>query len=169
MYLAEIELSDRNAAEALLLLLRGDTILAKAHEHSMRSTIQGDLSRVYERLGDRDGARAAIALSDQLGVTDDVIPGSVTHAVRARLALKEGDAEAAEHWARSAVEHAFRTDFVLDQANAQLELAHILVALGRHADATSEARTALGLYEAKGDRPGAAETQALLDHLSVGA
>jgi class 3 adenylate cyclase/DNA-binding winged helix-turn-helix (wHTH) protein/tetratricopeptide (TPR) repeat protein len=169
MYLAEIELSDGNAAEALLLLLRGDTILAKAREHSMRSTIQGDLSRVYERLGDRDGARAAIALSDQLGVTDDVIPGSVTHAVRARLALQEGDAEAAERWARSAVEHAFRTDFVVDQANAQLELARILAALGRHADATSEAHTALGLYEAKGDRPGAAETQALLDHLSVGA
>jgi class 3 adenylate cyclase/DNA-binding SARP family transcriptional activator len=169
MYLAEIELCDGNAPEALALLLRGDTILAESRERSIRSTIQGDLSRVYERLGDRDGARVAIALSGQLGVTDDVINCPVTHAVRARLALAEGDAAAAERWARSAVEHAVQTDFVSDQAAARQELARILVALGRQQEATAEAHAALELYEAKGDRPGAAETRALLEELRASA
>ena len=52
-------------------------------------------------------------------------------------------------------------------AYAELGLARILSAIGRKAEATSEARIALELYEGKGDRPGATETQALLDELDL--
>jgi AAA ATPase domain/Adenylate and Guanylate cyclase catalytic domain len=162
--LAEIELLDGNAGDALALLLRGDAVVAEAGEHSIRSTIQATLARVYDQLGDRDAARDAVTLSGRLLPED---PGNctITHVVLAHLALADGHAKAAERWARSAVEHAFRTDFVELQAETQLELAGILAALGRQEEATSSARAALELYKAKGDRPGAAETRALLDEL----
>jgi tetratricopeptide (TPR) repeat protein len=169
LYLAEIELLDGSAEAALALLLRGDAILAEASEYAVRATIQALLARVYERLGDRDLARAAIALSDELGPTEDVVNYAITHAVRARLALAGGDVEAGERWARSAVEHAFRTDFVKYRGETQLELARILAALGRHEEARSPAQAALELYEAKGDRPGTVEARALLATLGVRA
>jgi tetratricopeptide (TPR) repeat protein len=162
--LAEIELLEGNPTAALELLLQADAMLAAAGEHQYRATVHGWLAKVYERLGDRDAAHAAIALSDELG-GEDVLNYAITHAVRARLALADDDHAAAEQLARSAVEHAFRTEFVVDRANAKLELARILTALGRQQEAASEARAALELYRAKGDRPSAAETEALIDQL----
>jgi tetratricopeptide (TPR) repeat protein len=97
----------------------------------------------------------------------DRINYTITHAVRGRLALAEGDRDSALGWVRSATEHAFATDFVLHQARALLELARVLAAAGSGDQAISDAREALELYAAKGDRPGAAEAQALLDDLSA--
>ena len=164
--LAELELSDQNAAAALNLLLKGDAILAEMGEQAYRSTTQANLARVYERLGDLDAAYTAIARSDQLGSADDLLNHPITHAVRGRLALAKGDNRTAERWARSAVEQACRTEWPMVQGDARLELARILAALHRPAEATSEAHIALELYEAKGDRPGAAEARALLDNLA---
>jgi len=110
-------------------------------------------------------ATAAIELSDDLSASEDVINYAMTHAVRARLALADGDADGAERWARSAVHHAFLTDFPDSHATAKLELARILRSLGRPAAARSEARAALELFAAKGDRIGSDQAQALLDAL----
>ena len=167
--LAELELLDGDATAALKLLLEGDAILAEMGEESFRSTTQADLARTYERLGDAQSAHAAIALSDQLGGPDDLLNTAITHAVRGRLALAEGDNDAAERWARSAVQTASTTEWPLVQADARLELARILSALERHDDAISDARAALELYEAKGDLPGTKEAAALLDELSARA
>ena len=168
-HLVDTELSAGNPAGALVELLKCDALLAEAGEHGFRSTVQARLSRVHELLGDRAAACAAIDLAEDLGGEDDVINFAITHAVRARLALVDGEAEAAERWARSAVEYAFRTDFPLVQAEAKLELARLLGLLGRKQEASSEAQSALELYRAKGDRPGASEARALLDELDVRA
>jgi hypothetical protein len=80
-----------------------------------------------------------------------------------RLALSEGDFEAAERWARDAVEHATRTDIPVDQAKARLNLAYVLTECGRGEGALAEARRALDLYELKGDRPGIARARSLLN------
>ena len=109
-FLAWLELSAGEPARALHGLLDADTSLAEVGERSFRSTMQAILAEVYESLGDPDGARVAIALSDDLGGEDDLLNVVITHAVRARLALADGDHDAAERWARSAVEHAFSTD-----------------------------------------------------------
>jgi hypothetical protein len=89
----------------------------------------------------------------------------ITHGVRAQLALADGDGEAAERWARSAVDYASLTDQLRDQANTKLDLARLLTALERPEAATAEARAALELFLTKGDRPGAQQTRALLDEL----
>jgi ATP/maltotriose-dependent transcriptional regulator MalT len=163
--LADIELSDGNPAVALASLLRSDAIFVEVGDRMFRSTIQAFLARAHELLGHPDAARAAIELSDELSAPTDVINYLITHAVRARLALADGEREASERWARSAVDHAFRTDFLVHQANTKLELARVLSALGRSEEASSEARAALDLYAAKGDRPGTHQARALLDQL----
>jgi class 3 adenylate cyclase/DNA-binding SARP family transcriptional activator len=166
-FLGALELSAGNLAAAVASLLRSDAILATRGEQSGRSITQAMLAQAYARLGNADAARAAIALSEELGSAEDVANLIVTHQARARLAVAEGDGSAAERWARSAVEYARTTDFAWLQAGAQLELARTLAALERSEEAASEARLALELYEAKGDRPGAAQALALLDELST--
>jgi DNA-binding SARP family transcriptional activator len=162
---AEAELSAGDPVRARSWLLRADAGLAEVGENGYRSTVQALLARVHELLGDTEAARAAIALSDELSPPEDRVNYAITHAVRARLALSDGMAEAAERWGRSAVEQAFLTDLILYQARAQLELAGILAAIGRGRDALAAARAAHRLYEAKGDRPGAAEAALLVGRL----
>jgi len=121
---------------------------------------------LHERLGDRSAAEAAVELSDRLSADEDAINPTITHRVRARLALADGDVEAAERWARSALEKAFQTEFVVEQGEAKLDLARVLVASGRIEDARSEAREASERFTAKGDLPGDRTAQALLEELA---
>ncbi|MBV8990531.1 MAG: hypothetical protein JO372_18415, partial [Solirubrobacterales bacterium] len=106
--LAQIEVTAGDPSAAREALLRGDAIMAGFGEEGFRSTIQAQLAEVYELLGDRAAAQRAIKFSDGLTPPDDAINPIVTHRVRARVALAEDDLEAAERWARSAVEKAFR-------------------------------------------------------------
>jgi class 3 adenylate cyclase len=161
--LAEIELDSGDPATARALMLEVDAFDASVGERGYRSTVQALLAKTEEVLGNREAAQAAIELSDELSAPEDVINFAITHAVRARLALADGDTEAAERWARSAVHYAFITDFPQSQGRAKLELAHVLDSLGRTSEACQEARAALELFTAKGDVPGASQARMLLD------
>ncbi len=163
--LAEIELSEGQPAAARESLLRCDEMLAELGERPQRSTTQAMLARVHDMLGDHQRARGALELAEELSAPDDAINFAITHAVRARLALAEDDRPGAERWARAAVEHALRTDFVGLHAEAKLALARVMQAIGRPADAVAEAREALALFTAKGDCPGVEDAKALLTQL----
>jgi DNA-binding SARP family transcriptional activator/class 3 adenylate cyclase len=165
---ARLELSADDPTAALAALQRSDAILARLGERALRSTTQAHLAQAYWRLGNAPAAVAAIDLSEELGGPEDVVNLIITHGVRARLALADRDREAAERWARSAVDHASRTDDPVDQANTKLDLARVLAALERPEEATPQARAALDLFLTKGDRPGADQTRALLDELAAG-
>jgi class 3 adenylate cyclase len=164
--LARAQLAGGDASAAQATLLRCDAILAGFGEQSFRSTIQAMLSEVHELLGDRAAAEQAIDLSEKLSAIEDVVNPIITHRVRARLALRRGDRPGAERWARSAIANVFRTEFVVEQGKARLQLAHVLSALGRSDEATYEARGALERFESKGDRPGVQQAVALLDELA---
>ena len=123
------------------------------------------LSDLYEHHGDPDRANAAIALSDQLSAPEDVINYAITHRVRAAIALADGDLDAAERWAISAVDNAFKTDFSIRRAEARAQLARVLSARERTEDAIAQAREAWEIYDAKGDLNGLGEARALLDEL----
>ncbi len=165
--LAEIELDSGDPATARALMREVDAFDASVGERGYRSTVQALLAVTEDALGNHEAARAAIELSDELSAPEDVINYAITHPVRARLALAEGDAEAAERWARSAVHYAFISDFPQTRGRAKLDLARVLESLGRPSDAAVEARAALELFTAKGDLPGAEQAQTLLDALSV--
>jgi class 3 adenylate cyclase/tetratricopeptide (TPR) repeat protein len=165
----ELELSSGDPEAALATLQRSDAILAQLGERGLRSTTQALLARAHWRLGNTAAAIAAIELSDELGDPEDIANLIITHGVRAWLALAGGDGEAAQSWARSAVEYASLTDNLVHQANTKLDLARVLTALERPEAALPEAHAALELFEARGDRPGVEQARPLLDELCGGA
>ncbi len=162
---AWIELSAGDGAAAIGALQRADAMLAELGERSLRSTIQALLARAQEMERAPGEAQSALELAEELSAPQEAINYAITHEVRARLALAAGDLEAAERWARSAVEYAFKTDFVEHHAGARLGLAHVLAARGRTEEARSEGQLSLRLFSAKGDRRGEEVAQALLDGL----
>ncbi len=164
--LVETEFAAGNPVAALNALQRADQTLAQHGERAFRSTVQAYLARAHEALHDLDAARAAIDLADQLTMPDDAVNFAITDAVRARIALAEHDGDAAECWARSAVDHALQTEFLWDQAETRLNLAHVLIALGQRDHAADEVRAALELYKQKGDRPRQTMARAMLKQLS---
>jgi ATP/maltotriose-dependent transcriptional regulator MalT len=165
--LARIELVAGDLAAARDALLRGDAALADVGDTYFRSTTQAMLARIYQRSGDGDLARAALEMAEQLSARGDAINYAITHEVRAWLALACGEREAAERWARSAVEQAQSTEWVDVQADAQLGLARVLRARGRADEAAREAHAALKLFDHKGDRPGSQVARALIDELGA--
>jgi hypothetical protein len=162
---ARLELAAGNPAAARDVLLEADSFFAAFGERGSRSSNQARLAIAYEQLGEREAAAAAIELAETLSGKDDIINFVVTYPVRARLALADADYPEAERWARSAVELASRTDYVLEQATTKRELARVLAAARKPDEAVAEARQALALFEAKGDQPNAAKARQLLDDL----
>ena len=161
--IALIELAADNPSAAIEALRQADASLRQRGAHTHRSTMQAYLAEANELLHDADAAGAALQLADELGAADDEYNQVIIGGVRSRLALSEGDFEAAERWARDAVEHATRTDIPVDQAKARLNLAAVLTECGRGEHALAEAHRALDLYELKGDRPGIARARNLLN------
>jgi ATP/maltotriose-dependent transcriptional regulator MalT len=159
--LASLEMDAGAPSAALAALRRADGILDPS-ERSYRSTIQARIADAELILGNLRAAQAALELSDQLGPPEDVINVAITGSVRARFALADGDHEAAEQWARTAVEHAFMTDMPFVRADAVLGLARVLSGLGRQDEAAEQAHAALELYLQNGDQPGAARARAML-------
>ncbi len=168
-HLSEVELSAGDPGAAVTTLLRSDAMLAKTGERSFRSTTQARLAKAQDLVGDNDAAAAALELAEQLGAVEDVINYAITHAVRARRALAQGDVVVAEQWARSAVRNAFATDFIITQADAKLELGRVLASAGRLDEARAEMVQARDLYEAKGDRPRARKARTAINDLAVRA
>jgi class 3 adenylate cyclase/tetratricopeptide (TPR) repeat protein len=163
------ELSAGDPAAALSCLLRSDVLLAELGQHFLRSTTQAVVALTQASLNDAGAARAAVELAERLSAREDNFTLTITHQARARLALADHDGESALRWARSAVTHAFRTDSPDTRADAELNLAVVLEALGRRGGAFSEARAALELCSAKGYRPGIEQAQALMDRLGTRA
>jgi hypothetical protein len=165
--LARTELSAGHPAAALPSLVRSDAILAELGARLYRGLTQALLAQANERAGDYGAAFAAVEFAEELSEPQDVLNYAITHGVRARLALAEGDGDAAERWARSAA--SVLTDYLGFQGQAKLDLARVLLALGRRDEAASEAHAALDLFLAKGDRPGLDQTRELLDEIVVPA
>ncbi len=163
--LATIELSGGCPEAAIEALGRSEPILAEAGERGIRSTTQAMLARAHERRGAVVDAQAAIALAEDLSGPADLLNFAYTHGVRAALALTGGELDEAERWARSAVERASETDFVVLEAEARLGLARALAARRDAPAASIEAHHALDLFASKGDRPGGNQASALLDEL----
>jgi len=169
MFVGFIELAAGDYAAAHAGFLRADAIQTETGDRSFRAFTQAMLAHIAALAGDRARAQAGIEFAERLAGPDESLVNARTRAIRARFALADGDAAAAERWARSAVHNTCLTDNVEEQANAKLELARILATLGRSAEARVEAQAGLDLYRAKGSRPGEAEAQALLDELVAGA
>jgi class 3 adenylate cyclase len=161
----EVETLEGNLDAALAALQRCDAIFERTGESALRSTVLARIADLHATRGDREAAHEAIARSEELSAAEDAVNFALTDGARARLALRDGEAEAATRWAASAVGHAFSAEFPWWQTYAKLGQAEALAAVGRREEAIEAAREAIAVCAARGDRPWRERAQALLDEL----
>jgi predicted ATPase len=154
---------------ALIAMLAGDSATAEKHlrreydslyrigERYYLATTAAKLARAIAAQGQGryDEALRLIAMSQESAAGDDLSALAAGQALWARILADRGNHREAERLARSAVALTGQTDLLSEQADAMLDLAHVLVAAGRNPEARSAAAQALDLYQRKGNLPGA--------------
>jgi class 3 adenylate cyclase/DNA-binding winged helix-turn-helix (wHTH) protein len=147
---ADIEtLSSMSASDALATTT---ALLAQVVYAQDRIAEAGELSRMAER-------RAA---------EEDTTTQVVWRGVQAKVLAREGRCDDAEALAREAVALAEPTDLLLHRGDAMLDLAEVLRTCERTDESDRAARTALELYELKGNAVAAARARPLLTHRQGG-
>jgi class 3 adenylate cyclase/tetratricopeptide (TPR) repeat protein len=173
------ELGDRFlGAEALAVRaeidwLEGD--LASAVEHmvasyegkialgdrSFASTTAGAAAELLIEAGAFDEAMRYAEIALNTSAADDIASQGTGRAAMARVLSHRGDHTAADATAREAVAIFGATDYLLLHGNALIDLAHVLQAAERTAEAVAACREAIALYE----RKGASAYAAIAEHL----
>jgi tetratricopeptide (TPR) repeat protein len=128
------------------MLATTTALLAKAVYAQGRHAEAGQLCRV-----------AADAAAD-----DDIATQAIWRSVEANILAHAGRHDEAEALARAAVELMQPTDLLSDHADAMLDLAEVLRTSSRTDESARAVRTALSLYETKGNVVGAARARSLL-------
>jgi tetratricopeptide (TPR) repeat protein len=103
-----------------------------------------------------------IAISREVGADEDLSTQAVGQGVMARILADHGQYREAEEFARSAAALAAQTDLLSERADTLLDLAHVLAAVGRLAEAHDAGIKAFDLYRRKGNLPGSRESRRYL-------
>ena len=151
---------DAAAAERALRL--GFEITEQLGERGYNATVTALMSQAVFAQGRMDEAEALTEAAQRGAADDDMTTQVVWRSVRARVlsvGARHADAQAL---AEEAASLAADTDDVNMRADTLLDLAAVLRAAGRDADALPPLRQALDLYEGKGNRVSSARTRALL-------
>jgi class 3 adenylate cyclase/tetratricopeptide (TPR) repeat protein len=149
MYAAFIELLAGGLAAAERLLRTACDELGSIGERSELSTTAGLLARVLCDQGRLAEADWYAGLSASAALSDDVASQVMWRAARARVLAARGEHGESEELAHEAVQLAEQTDWLELRANALVDLAEVLDALGRPG-AEERLGEAIALYERKG-------------------
>ena len=146
-----IELLAGDPAAAEAELRRDYDTLERLGERNYISTVAAVLAEALYRLGQDDEAETFVARSAEIAAPDDVYTQSLSRQVRAKLRARQGAFAEAIHLANEAVELTRQSDERISQANALMDLAEVLAAAARTAEANESRARAIDLYEQKGD------------------
>jgi hypothetical protein len=146
------------AAEEQLRL--GIRVLERQGESGMRSNLTADLAHVLHQLGRPDEALQVALASRAIAAHDDLFAQVRWRGAAARSLAAHGRLADAERLAAEAVAIATPTDMLTMRGDALLDQAAVAAAAGRPGDAARAAADALALYQAKGNRAGAARAEA---------
>jgi class 3 adenylate cyclase/tetratricopeptide (TPR) repeat protein len=152
LYSGPIELLAGNPAAAERELRRGRDLLADMGDRSRFSTVAAFLSRALYVQGWHDEADSAAVAAAKATMAYDFYTQALWRGTRALILATAGEAQPAEQLAREAVAFAKETDSVNLVGDALLDLAQVLTASGRAADAMTYAEEALHRYQEKGNR-----------------
>jgi ATP/maltotriose-dependent transcriptional regulator MalT len=143
-------------------LRAGAERLASMNDRGLLATTNAMLAQAVYAQGRFDEADELCRAAAKSGAADDTVTQVIWRCVKAKLLIRQGDGEA-ESVARQAVALVEPTDLLSHRGDAMLDLADVLRARA-HTDAyQTAARTALSLYEQKGNAIGAARARALLE------
>ena len=155
-YLLEL-IGELERAEAVLR--RAWEMSGRVGETGFRSTVGGQLAEVLVAQGRDADAADVLAEVDTFISSDDFEPQSRIRWVRATVLARQGRFEKAEALAREAAAVVDETDYLDQRGDAHRALAGVLALAGRESEAESELRTALELYERKGNVVRAAQVR----------
>jgi class 3 adenylate cyclase len=158
---AHIELLAGDPSRAAEISLEGCTELELLSEIGWLSTVAGFAAEALYRLGRDDDAWHWTDVAERAGTADDVITQMVIRQVRAKLRARGGEQNEAERLAREAVALAEPTDMLGAKADAFVDLAEVLAAAERRAEAVDALSSAAVLYAEKGHVVGAAHVESL--------
>jgi DNA-binding SARP family transcriptional activator len=141
---------------------RGCQVFDQVGEWSGLSTLACHAADVCCDLGRYEDARRLSITGEQNATPDDFASQMLWRAARARCAAAAGELAEAERLAREGVAVAEQTDFILMHATTLRSLAEVLLKRGDASGAAAATRTALELYERKGNVVAADRTRAAL-------
>ncbi|HEX2157540.1 MAG TPA: AAA family ATPase, partial [Actinomycetes bacterium] len=146
-------------------LRHGIRVLERQGESGMRSNLIADLAHILHQL-ERPAEALQVALSSRaIAAHDDLFAQVRWRGAAARALALQGQAAEAARLAAEAVEIATPTDVLSMRADAHLDQAAVAAAAGHPGHARRAAEAALALYQAKGNRPGAARAEAFRKRL----
>ena len=125
--------------------------LEQMGEKALLSSTAAMLAQALYEQGRLDDAEAATKRSRETASGEDVSAQIVWRGVQAKILALRGELYDADALAREAVELAAGTDFLNYRADALSDLAEVLDAAGRVGEAREAVRSALDLYEEKGN------------------
>jgi class 3 adenylate cyclase/tetratricopeptide (TPR) repeat protein len=144
----------------------GYAALEALGESGFRSTIAGFLAQTIYDQGRYEEAGSFAEICKDLAASDDLASQVFWRGVRAKVLARRGEFPQAEQLVREGKEMIEKTDYVMPQADALLDLAEVLRLAGRVEEAVGAAEEALALFEAKGNVVMAERTRALAATLS---
>ena len=156
---AVVELLAGNPAAAETSARAAYRALEEMGERAFRSTMAATLALVIIEQGRDDEAEALAEVSARLGAAGDLMTQIRWRRVRARVLARRAEIHAAEVLAGEALAIAEATDFVNEQADALIDLSHVLEASRRGEEAVAAASRAVHLYELKGNVVAASATK----------
>jgi len=146
--IVELLAGDPSAAEKCLRA--GYEALEEMGDKTFLSTTAAYLAQAILAQGRADEAEEFTELSEKLAASDDLATQIMWRGVRAKILAEQGRAEA-EGLAREGVALAEKTDFLNHQADALIDLGHVLEEAGRLGEAHEAVSDGLRLYEQKGN------------------
>jgi tetratricopeptide (TPR) repeat protein len=141
--------------------------LSQMGEKRLLSTSAALLARALVAQGEKRYAEASqlVEVSQEAAGDEDLSDQIIGQGSSARILADRGRHGEAVELASAAVALAAKTDLLSQHADAWLDLAHVLAASGRAAEARAAATQARDLYRRKGNLPGARESLGYLAYL----
>jgi DNA-binding SARP family transcriptional activator/tetratricopeptide (TPR) repeat protein len=147
-------------ATAETYLRREYESLSRMGDKGFLATTAALLARAIAAQGEKryDEATQLIAISQEAAAGEDIAAQVISQGLSARILADRGRHVEAMELAFSAVALAAQTDLLSQHADALLDLAQVLAASDRLAEAHAAATQALELYQHKGNLPGSRES-----------
>ena len=160
--LGDVELRAGDAAAAEAAFRRNYEILDALGDEGHKSTAAANLARALCALGRFDEAEEYASIARAVAADDDVASQAIGRSAQAMVLAARGEHPEAERLAREGVELFAEAEAPNFQGDAWMDLARVLRAAGKEAEAGAAAGEALGLFERKGNGPSSAEARAFI-------
>jgi class 3 adenylate cyclase/tetratricopeptide (TPR) repeat protein len=159
------ELLAGDPAAAAELGAEGCRMLQELGDKSFLSSAAACLAQALYALDRLEEAEAWAGRAAELGASEDAFTQLVWRQVRAKVLARRGEHAEAERLAREAIALSEGTDFLDGQADANADLAEVLLLAGRPQEAAEALSWAVERYERKGNVVMTGRTRDRLDAL----